>query len=268
MALLKSRKIGRDRRMNLRNFSAKSALLESVATALADATRPTERADLVGAAYAGRVGADHRRDIGLYLTPSAVADFMADQIARNSETVRVLDPAAGAGILLCAAVEALVRRPSAPRHIELVAYEVDRALVGVLTAVLDDLRDWAAARGTDIAVNVIQADFILEHAPALRSMGGFLPHLQPGDDFEVVICNPPYLALAGLPLDRHRADPIRAQQHDPSPQHMLLRAVPRPDHGLQPFPVARTKPDLDAFSHPAKLAYSQAHWNHSSASIH
>jgi beta-phosphoglucomutase-like phosphatase (HAD superfamily) len=39
--------------------------------------------------------------------------------------------------------------------------------------------------------------------------------------------------LAGLSLDRHRAEPIRAQQHDPRPPHMLLRAVFRSDHGLQ-----------------------------------
>ncbi len=76
------------------------------------------------------------------------------------------------------------------------------------------------------------------------------------------------LALAGLPLDRHRADPIGAQQHDPSPPHMLLRAVARSDYGFQPFPVARTKPDLNAFPHPARLAHPRAGWNHSSAPIH
>ena len=72
----------------------------------------------------------------------------------------------------------------------------------------------------------------------------------------------------GLPLDRHCADPLGAQQHNPSPPHMLLRTVPRPDHGFQPFPVARTKPDLDAFPHPARLAHPRAAWNPSLASIH
>jgi hypothetical protein len=49
---------------------------------------------------------------------------------------------------------------------------------------------------------------------------------------------------------------------------VLLRAVPRADNGFQPFPVARTKPDLNAFSHPARLAYPPARWNHSLAPIH
>jgi hypothetical protein len=66
------------------------------------------------------------------------------------------------------------------------------------------------------------------------------------------------LAFAGLPLDRHRPDPRSAQQHDPSPPHVLLRAIPRADHGLQPFPIARPKPDFNAFPHPARLAYPRA----------
>jgi len=76
------------------------------------------------------------------------------------------------------------------------------------------------------------------------------------------------LAFAGLPLDRHGADPLGAQQDNPSPPNMLLRTVPRPDNGFQPFAVARTKPDLNTFSHPARLAYPRDRWNHSSASIH
>jgi hypothetical protein len=49
---------------------------------------------------------------------------------------------------------------------------------------------------------------------------------------------------------------------------MLLWAVPRSDHRFQPLPVARTKPDLNAFPHPARLAHSRARWNRSSAPIH
>src|SRR5271154_7243148 len=76
------------------------------------------------------------------------------------------------------------------------------------------------------------------------------------------------LAFAGLPLDRHCAHPIATQQDNPSPPHMLLRAVPRSDHGLQPLAITRSKPDFNAFSHPARLAYPRAYWNYSSAPIH
>ena len=62
--------------------------------------------------------------------------------------------------------------------------------------------------------------------------------------------------------------PSALSSNYPSPPHMLLRAVPRSDHGVQRFAVARTKPDFNAFPHPHKLALLRAPWNPSLASIH
>jgi len=190
--------------MSVKHLQSQRAIsAAAIAEPQDEAERPTYRADRIGAAYAARVTVEHRKNHGLYLTPIAVANFMAAQIAAGGDALRILDPAAGAGILLCATVEALVARSSAPRRIELVAYEVDPALAEILAQVLADLRDWGAARGTDIAVEIVCFDFILEHAAALRSVGGFLPHLSAGRAFDVVIANPPYFKL-------NKADP-RAQ---------------------------------------------------------
>ena len=168
-----------------------------------DAVRPTTCADIAGAEYAAGVSVDHRKNYGLYLTPVDVADFIASQIKSTGRTIRILDPAAGAGVLLCAAVEALVSRSRAPPRIEIVAYEVDEALAKVLGNVLANLQTWAAERSVTVTVEIVRADFILEHAAALRSMGGFFPHLAAKDAFDAVIANPPYFKL-------NKADP-RAQ---------------------------------------------------------
>ncbi|TRL37593.1 N-6 DNA methylase [Methylosinus sporium] len=181
----------------------KPSAVVAQATDLARAERPTIRADHAGAAYSEKVSVDHRKEHGLYLTPVPVADFMAEQITATSDTIRILDPAAGAGILLCAVVEELLSRRQTPRRIELVAYEVDKDLAEVLGRVLHDLQEWAAAKGTVVAVELVPEDFILTHAAALQSMGGFFPHLQPEHAFDVVIANPPYFKL-------NKADP-RAQ---------------------------------------------------------
>jgi adenine-specific DNA-methyltransferase len=165
--------------------------------------RPTDHADKAGAAYAATVPADHRKNHGLYLTAVAVADFMAAQTTITGDCIRVLDPAAGAGILLCALVESLVARPKAPRRIELVAYEIDPHLAETLSDVLSHLKGWAAERGVAISVVVTCRDFVLEHAEALRGVGGFLPLLPESNAFDMVIANPPYFKL-------NKADP-RAQ---------------------------------------------------------
>ena len=96
--------------------------------------RPCLFADRVGAWYISSRSSQYRKTHGLYLTPVPVADFMAALIEARSTTVRLLDPAAGAGVLCCAVVERLVSRQSPPASIELVAYESDRDLCGPLAS--------------------------------------------------------------------------------------------------------------------------------------
>lgn len=159
--------------------------------------RPTLYADRVGEWYVAQKSDAHRKGHGLYLTPVLAADFMAEQIQVIGDRLRVLDPAAGAGILACAAVEALISRPSKPVIIELVAYEVDAELIPALRSVLDHLVDWCRT-GYDVALKVrIEAtDFVLAHAEALRLFGGFIPYQGDDRDFDVVISNPPYFKIS------------------------------------------------------------------------
>jgi N-6 DNA Methylase len=69
--------------------------------------RPTCYADQAGAPVVARKSADERKASGLYLTPVAVAEFMAAQVRAGKSEMRILDPAAGSGTLLCAVVERL-----------------------------------------------------------------------------------------------------------------------------------------------------------------
>ena len=102
--------------------------------------RPAAFADRIGEWYVARPSDRQRKAHGLFLTPVPVADHMGAQITAEGRKVRVLDPAAGTGILCCAAVEALVSRRPKPDAIELTACEVDGGLIAALRAVLDRLR--------------------------------------------------------------------------------------------------------------------------------
>lgn len=127
---------------------------------------------------------------------------MAEQITTSGERIRILDPAAGAGILLCAAIDRLVTHSQGLKRIEVVAYEVDEALADHLRG-LAAARTWAKRRGVELRASIVSADFVLAHAAALSSIDGFLPHLRDGEAFDIVIANPPYFKL-------NKADP-RAQ---------------------------------------------------------
>jgi adenine-specific DNA-methyltransferase len=167
------------------------------------AQRPVLAADQAGNAYADGVSAEHRKSYGLYLTPPEVADFMAAQALPSGSTIRILEPAAGAGILICALVEALVQRSDAPRRVEILAYEIDPNFAPVLAGVLARLSAWGAKRGIEIEARVENQDFVLAHAPVLEAEAGLFTHLKAADAFDLVIANPPYFKL-------NKADP-RAQ---------------------------------------------------------
>ena len=62
---------------------------------------PTAYADRVGTWYVAKQSARHRKQHGLYLTPVAVAEYMAQRIDAQGRRLRVLDPAAGAGAAPC-----------------------------------------------------------------------------------------------------------------------------------------------------------------------
>ena len=117
--------------------------------------------------------------------------------------MRILDPAAGAGVLLAAVIEQIASWPTKPSVVHLVAYEVDEKLCRSLEVTLSHICVWGETHGLRITTEVHAEDFVLAHAAALRTIGGLFPHLPPEKAFDVVISNPPYFKL-------NKADPRAA----------------------------------------------------------
>ena len=157
--------------------------------------RPTAYADRIGEWCIRQKTDRERKNHGLFLTPAPVADFMAGRITAEAHEIRVLDPAAGTGILCCAAVEHLASRHVKPRIVKLIAHEIDRDLLPPLRAVLDHLADWCSRRhGVTVSVRIETTDFILANAKLLRPRGLF-PARSAAEPFDVVIANPPYFKI-------------------------------------------------------------------------
>ena len=137
--------------------------------------RPTVFADQLGEQFVSRKAAQYRKRHGLYLTPVGVADYMAERLDGRSGAIRILDPAAGTGVLCCAAVEALVAKQNKPKTVELVAFEVDEELIAPLRRALTHLDGWARERGVAMTIRIENADFVAAHngvprAPRLRAL--------------------------------------------------------------------------------------------------
>lgn len=160
-----------------------------------DGERPVAYADRIGECYTALRSEQERKNHGLFFTPVPAADFMSSRILAEGRTVRVLDPAAGAGVLCCSAVEALVSRRPLPDTIDLVAYEVDSELIVPLRAALDYLGGWCHQRHqVQVNVHLEATDFIMANAKVLSPRALF-PARPETKRFDLVIANPPYFKI-------------------------------------------------------------------------
>src|ERR1700685_1814931 len=75
-----------------------------------------------------------QEELGQFLTPAPVADFMASMFGPLPATVRLLDAGAGTGALTFALVSRLCKRKDAVRVIEATLYELDSEILDSLSA--------------------------------------------------------------------------------------------------------------------------------------
>ena len=93
-----------------------------------------------------------RSAIGQFLTPRAIAQYMASHFQRKCDRVRILDAGAGAGALFAATVQVLCARNERPQSIEVVAYETDERMLPYLKDTMAACRDACERRGVAFAV--------------------------------------------------------------------------------------------------------------------
>ena len=133
--------------------------------------------------YCGRVSKEHRKNLGQFFTPPVVAQFMATPVRRLPR--RVLDPAAGTGVLLCALVDRLVQEQGqVDFHAD--AYEVDPELVPLLNQSLSYAKDLSPG----FSFTIHEEDFIENWAA--RSGGLFSAG---SSRYDLVVANPPYFKV-------------------------------------------------------------------------
>lgn len=133
---------------------------------------------------------ESRKEKGQFLTPPAVARFMACQLGQGS---RFLDPALGSAILACAIIERAVESGQ-PKELWIDGYEIDNELHQSACECLARASKWASEKGIIVHVNVKQADFVMEGIRIIAPLFGqnYLEEFQPYDG---IISNPPYFKL-------------------------------------------------------------------------
>lgn len=128
-----------------------------------------------------------QKALGQFMTPPNVARYMAQRCMplEGQSVIRILEPAAGAGILVAAVVEAILNGTSLPDKIQVTLFEIDSRLIGVLRKLAGFMRKKAKSRGTHLTVSIHNEDFLLSHEAVTQNPIA-----------DIIISNPPYFKIS------------------------------------------------------------------------
>jgi adenine-specific DNA-methyltransferase len=160
--------------------------------------------DTVRLESARKLDPSRRATLGQFFTSTSIARLMASLSSFGGETVRLLDPCAGMGVLAAAWICTACDTDAHPACIEVIAYEIDELLIDGLRRVLDQAREYAETRGVVVRFTIRNEDFI--RSAVQQITGGIFCSGSPS--FDIAILNPPY--------GKFRTD---------SPERRLLREV-------------------------------------------
>ncbi|HKE96680.1 MAG TPA: Eco57I restriction-modification methylase domain-containing protein, partial [Povalibacter sp.] len=132
-----------------------------------------------------------RRRLGQFMTPAAVARFMASLFDHDRASVRLLEAGAGMGSLLAAYVDAACAAPPRPgRSLHVTAVELEPVLARRLRITLNDCAARCEAVGIAFGSTLVEQDFI-DHAVAVATHNGTIDEHRLAQ-FDAAILNPPY----------------------------------------------------------------------------
>ncbi len=131
---------------------------------------------------------DRQKELGQFLTPAPVADFMASLFETGWSEVKLLDAGAGTGILSTALIKRLCHQEKKPKSISLTAYEIDASLIDRLYRSIRLCREECSRVGIMFKENIFNEDFIKAAIPITdKNLFSAAPQR-----FNAVIVNPPY----------------------------------------------------------------------------
>jgi len=169
-----------------------------------------EYADRLSELYAGTYDAKIRKLKGQFFTPKQIATFMASLFDIHHNTIRLLDPGAGIGILTAGFCERLLNNNKIV-SLTIDAFENDKKLLPLLKMVLESCKEDLEEKGHNVFYNIYGQDFILHNERYIREPDLFWT-IEERVLSDFVISNPPYYKLnKGSPQSTVMMDLISGQ---------------------------------------------------------
>lgn len=138
-------------------------------------------------------------ELGQFLTPGPVADFMASLFAPLPKVVQLLDAGAGAGSLTAALISRLCAKHDDIHRIEATLYEIDPGIQNALATTMTDCQRMCEDAGIHFSFTIHEADFIQQMSALLAdNLFSGKPPI-----FDAAIVNPPYRKIGTDSAERN-----------------------------------------------------------------
>ena len=154
-----------------------------------------EYAERLSEWYTVTCDAQNRKLKGQFFTPNQVSKFMASLFEVKHNTIHLLDPGAGTGVLTAAFCECLLAYSVKNRTLTIDAYENDHNLLPLLDKVLEVCKTKLAEKGCKVEYNIYGQDFILHNVERSKKAISLWVNNRDNTLYDFIICNPPYYKL-------------------------------------------------------------------------
>ncbi len=179
------------------DYGFKKEVLNHISEGAKSASNPekeslVEFANKLGMLYNAQNTKSLKKDKGQFFTPDSVAKFMAELSSTSKESVSILDPGAGVGILSAALIEKLTAERKV-KKINLVCYETDKQILPYLRLLLEETKKNLPKR-VSFNYKIVEKDFVASNASKLTMDSN--NHVRTDEVlFDIIISNPPYFKL-------------------------------------------------------------------------
>lgn len=143
--------------------------------------------------YSRAYSPEIRKHRGQFFTPNQVSTFMASLFENHKDTIRLLDPGAGTGILSAAFCERLLSNNKIV-NLTIDAYENDSNLLPFLKMTLESCKTELVKRGYNVDYNIFEHDYILRNK-SYFTKSDLIWANENYVLYDFIISNPPYYKL-------------------------------------------------------------------------
>ncbi len=158
--------------------------------------RPAQFAERVGREYAAQSFIGDKKNKGQFFTPLPISKFMGSLSGVvKKQTISILDPGCGSGILSCSLIEHLIET-STIKDAVLTAFETDLALIPFTECVLSYLKLWCSNHNVSLSYTIHPDDYVLEKSFYIDGQDSIFSGQFDNEKYDIIISNPPYFKLA------------------------------------------------------------------------